>query len=140
MSHAGALLRFLLVGGTATAMQYAVLVALVRWAGVGPTLASCIGFVLSAVLNYALNRRFTFRSQARHAQALPRFAAKRLSRAVESTVCREWLPSRRTRPAAGPAPRRRLRLCECPLDQGASQAWCRIPRAQAIYGPYGFEC
>jgi len=37
------------------------------------TLASSLGFATSAVLNYALNYRFTFASERRHIEAFPRF-------------------------------------------------------------------
>lgn len=68
------LLRFLLVGGLCTGLQYAVLVAGVEWAGVDAVAASAAGFVLSAAFNYLLNRRFTWASQASHSTALARFA------------------------------------------------------------------
>lgn len=65
--------RFTAVGGVATAMQYALLVLLVRGFGLAPTLASSIGFVLSAVVNYLLNYRFTFHSDRPHAPAAAKF-------------------------------------------------------------------
>jgi len=75
---AGEALRFLAVGAAATALQYAILIALVRWAGVNAVLASTLGFAVSMWLNYALNRRYTFASDRPHAQALPRFVATAL--------------------------------------------------------------
>jgi putative flippase GtrA len=66
-------LRFLAVGAVATALQYAILVALVRWAGWDAVPASTLGFAISMWLNYTLNRRYTFASDRPHAQALPRF-------------------------------------------------------------------
>ena len=44
------LVRFGLVGALATGVQYAILVVLVRWAGMWPPAASAVGFVVSAVL------------------------------------------------------------------------------------------
>ena len=70
----GQFLRFLLVGGLCTALQYLVLVAGVELGGADPLLASGAGFVLSAALNYLLNRRFTWASQADHRVAITRFA------------------------------------------------------------------
>ncbi len=67
------LVRFALVGAVATGIQYAILVVLVRGAVTGPTVASCIGFVVSAGANYSLNYRFTFRSRNRHAGAIVKF-------------------------------------------------------------------
>ena len=66
-------IRFLIVGGTATALHYVILVALVQTSIAQPIAASTIGFAVSAVLNYVLNRHFTFQSSNPHAQAFPRF-------------------------------------------------------------------
>jgi putative flippase GtrA len=62
------------VGGVATAVQYAILVALTVSAGVRRLLASCIGFVPSAAANYTLNRRFTFRGDVDYLVGCERFA------------------------------------------------------------------
>ncbi|MGH7106895.1 MAG: GtrA family protein [Acetobacteraceae bacterium] len=72
--HLTRLLRFAAVGGVATAIQYAVLVLLVRAFGMAPTPASSIGFVLSAGVNYLLNYRFTFQSDRPHRPAAAKFA------------------------------------------------------------------
>jgi putative flippase GtrA len=66
--------RFLIVGGIATALQYVILIALTGSAGVPPLLASSIGFVASAVANYTINRRFTFRSDVAYLAGFERFA------------------------------------------------------------------
>lgn len=68
------IVRFLMVGGLATVVHYAVLVLLVRAFSVEPVLASGSGFVISAALNYWLSHRYTFRSTRGHTTALPRFA------------------------------------------------------------------
>jgi putative flippase GtrA len=73
MKEIGRFSRFIVVGGTATAFQYIVLVACVRELSLAPVAASAIGFALSAVLNYYLNYRLTFRSSRAHASAMPRF-------------------------------------------------------------------
>jgi putative flippase GtrA len=70
----GQFIRFTIIGGFATLIQYAVLIALVQGGGINAVTASSVGFVLSAVVNYALNRRITFRSDQPHAKASPRFA------------------------------------------------------------------
>jgi putative flippase GtrA len=67
------LLRFVGVGGLATALHYLILVALVNSAGLDATLASSAGYALSTMFNYALNRHLTFRSRRSHGSALPRF-------------------------------------------------------------------
>lgn len=67
------LVTFAMVGGFATAVQY-VLMSLLIWLFDCPlVLASGIGFAVSAVANYLLNARLTFRSDERHAKTFPRF-------------------------------------------------------------------
>lgn len=71
--HLSRFVRFAVVGGVATAIQYALLILLVRGFGMAPTPASSIGFVLSAVVNYLLNYRFTFQSNRPHGPAAAKF-------------------------------------------------------------------
>jgi putative flippase GtrA len=73
LGRLGRLPTFALVGAAATALQYLGLYLLVELAGSNPVLASAAGFVISAVVNYLLNYRFTFRSSAPHGPALMRF-------------------------------------------------------------------
>jgi putative flippase GtrA len=68
----GRLVRFGLVGGVATGIQYVILILLVR-EGVAPPVASAIGFVVSAFGNYLLNYHFTFRSRENHGPAALKF-------------------------------------------------------------------
>lgn len=72
-THFSRFIRFCLVGGVATAIQYALLILLVRGLGMAPTPASSIGFVVSAGVNYLLNYRFTFRSDRPHGPAAMKF-------------------------------------------------------------------
>lgn len=65
--------RFILVGGLATAIHYFILVLMVQVAGASPVLASSFGFSLSAGFNYLLNRKLTFASDRGHVEAAPRF-------------------------------------------------------------------
>jgi len=65
--------RFLLVGGVCTGLQYVLLILLIRTVNAEPTLASTLGYLVSALLNYLLSYSFTFRSAARHQESLPRF-------------------------------------------------------------------
>ena len=67
-------LRFLAVGGFATILMYVLLVAGIESLDLRPVVASVLAYLLSAVVNYALNRRLTFRSRQRYVVALPRFA------------------------------------------------------------------
>jgi putative flippase GtrA len=67
-------LRYAGAGAIGTGLHYAVLIALVQLARAGPVLASTAGAVCGALVNYALNHRFTFASDKSHGRALPRFA------------------------------------------------------------------
>ncbi|MFO1311984.1 MAG: GtrA family protein [Burkholderiales bacterium] len=66
---------------------------MVKLAHKGSVAASTLGAVCGAVVNFALNHRFTFRSDRPHAHAAPRFLAVRA------------LDSRSTRPSSRRAPR-----------------------------------
>ena len=66
--------RFLIVGAAATVTQFAILIVLVEFANVPEIAAPVLSYGGGAVLNYALNRSFTFRSNAAHRTAVPRFA------------------------------------------------------------------
>ena len=67
------LISFVLVGGFATGVHYALMALLIWLVDCPLVLASAIGFAVSAVANYILNARLTFRSQESHAKTLPRF-------------------------------------------------------------------
>jgi len=68
-------IKFLGVGGTATALQYGLLILLVE-ANLAPAvIASGISYAVSSVLNYLLNYYFTFNSDAHHHRALLKFIA-----------------------------------------------------------------
>ena len=67
--------RFALVGLVATAIQYGILASSVEIFGLRADTGSGIGFALSAIVNYLLNHRFTFRSSRAHSSALWRFMA-----------------------------------------------------------------
>jgi len=65
--------RFALVGATATSIQYVILFILVHWVKSDPVLASSLGFILSASVNYILNYHYTFRSSQQHGPAVIKF-------------------------------------------------------------------
>jgi putative flippase GtrA len=65
---------FLGVGAIATALQYLILLLGVEAFGASPVVASAVGFTVSAVANYLLNYRYTFRSERSHGSAALRFA------------------------------------------------------------------
>jgi putative flippase GtrA len=68
-------LRYAGTGAIGTSAQYGVLIALVQLAGVGALAAPTAGAVVGALVNYALNHRYTFASRRAHRMALPRFLA-----------------------------------------------------------------
>ena len=79
--------RFAVVGGVATAFQYALLVLLIELAAVSEIPASAVSFSLSALLNYLLNYYLTFSSGVRHRQALPRFVVVAAVGLSINTLC-----------------------------------------------------
>jgi putative flippase GtrA len=68
-------LRYSFVGAVGTAAHYALLVVLVQAGLAGPVLASTVGAVAGAIVNYLLNRSYTFASRRRHRESAPRFMA-----------------------------------------------------------------
>jgi putative flippase GtrA len=64
---------FSLVGVVGTIAHYLLLLTLVELANVRPVGASMAGALLGALVNYALNYRYTFGSRRLHREALPRF-------------------------------------------------------------------
>lgn len=72
-SHLIRFVRFTLVGGIATGVQYVLLIVLVRAASMAPTVASSVGFMISACVNYFLNYHYTFGSSRSHAITAAKF-------------------------------------------------------------------
>ncbi len=71
--------RYALAGAIGTAFHFAILAALVQLAEISAVGASTAGAIVGALVNYALNYRFTFDSQRMHRVALPRFVAVALA-------------------------------------------------------------
>jgi putative flippase GtrA len=67
-------LRYAGAGAVGTAVHYAILIGLVQLARFDAVLSSTAGALAGALVNYALNHRYTFASDRAHRQALPRFA------------------------------------------------------------------
>lgn len=61
------------IGVIGTSGHYAVLVLLVQFLHVAPVLATTLGFVVGALINYVLNYRITFKSDKKHREALTKF-------------------------------------------------------------------
>jgi len=65
--------KFAAVGALGTFFHYLLLIALVSGFSVSPVLGTSCGAVLGALVNYWLNRAFTFKSERQHREALPRY-------------------------------------------------------------------
>ncbi|MCA3181891.1 MAG: GtrA family protein [Burkholderiaceae bacterium] len=74
----GSFRRFLLVGGTCTALQYLLLALLVDQARWVPVLASGASYAVAVLLNYELTRRFTFHGRVASWREFGRFVAVQL--------------------------------------------------------------
>lgn len=75
MKHIGwqSFIRFLLVGGSATLLHYAIMAVLLLAGWMTAGSASATGYCLSTFYNYAANARFTFAGKHDHRRSLPRF-------------------------------------------------------------------
>ena len=62
-----------MVGGLCAGIQYSLLAAGVEWLRMDAVVASTLGYLVSAVVNYLLNRRYTYGSGASHARLVWRF-------------------------------------------------------------------
>ena len=67
------LVRFGLVGAISLPSHYGMLILLVEIGGADPVLSTIAGSAVGLVVNYSLNRRFTFRSKKRNRDAGPIF-------------------------------------------------------------------
>ncbi len=65
--------RFAAVGVVATAVHYAVLIALAELAGVHPVLGTVCGAISGAVVSYTLNRLYTFTARPAYMRGLAKF-------------------------------------------------------------------
>ena len=68
------LAAYVLAGGLTAVAHYGVLVGLVELGGIAPVPATLAGFIVGALVSYALNRWMTFDATRSHAQAGWRFA------------------------------------------------------------------
>jgi putative flippase GtrA len=67
------LIRFVLVGGGATLLQFVLLFIFVELGYFNKILASALSFAISAVFNYLMNYHFTFASEKSHSETAPKF-------------------------------------------------------------------
>lgn len=66
-------LTFLFVGGFATGLHYAIMLGTVYLLDWSLVYGSTLGFSVSAIVNYLLNVKLTFRSTQSHKNTAPRF-------------------------------------------------------------------
>ncbi|MDO6570751.1 GtrA family protein [Gilvimarinus sp. 2_MG-2023] len=66
--------RFLIVGGTATALQYILLIVLAEVTPLPHLYCSALSYALSAIFNYLANYYFTFEATGDHSSTSARFA------------------------------------------------------------------
>jgi putative flippase GtrA len=68
-------IAYCFAGVLATGAHYAVMVGLVRWAEAPEVLATCVGYIVGALVKYPLNYGLVFSSRERHSVAVPKFIA-----------------------------------------------------------------
>jgi putative flippase GtrA len=83
--------RFALVGGLCTGIQYVLLAAGVEWFGLGAVAASTTGYLASSVVNYLLNRRYTYGSTAPHSGLVLRFVIVLICGLALNALCMQLL-------------------------------------------------
>lgn len=66
-------IKFTGVGAIGTLAHYIVLISLVQMSEVNAVVASSLGAIAGAFVNYYLNYHFTFRSRKRHLDAISKF-------------------------------------------------------------------
>lgn len=67
--------KYCIVGGTAAIVDFGLLFGLTEFFGVYYLYSATVSFVLSALTNYTLNRRWTFRSDGKKRRQIPIFFA-----------------------------------------------------------------
>lgn len=88
---AGRFAVYACVGAIGTATQYAILVAMVRSGWASPAVGSMAGATIGAIVNYTLNRRFTFRSSSNPLSTAPKFAVIALLGVLTNGGCMKLL-------------------------------------------------
>jgi len=66
-------IKFAVIGGAATLLQFFLLGLFVEFGGLIPVVASAASYALSAIANYLANYHLTFASNTSHKHTLPKF-------------------------------------------------------------------
>lgn len=82
----GKLFRYGVVGIVGTPAHYLTLILLVEAGGISPVYATIAGSAVGALVNYLLNRRYTFKSAKTHADAGPKFLAVAVATGILNAV------------------------------------------------------
>jgi len=67
------LVMFGMMGALGIPVLFLTLILLVEICGVSPVLATSVGYLIGALVNYTLNYRFTFKSSKPHMDSGPKF-------------------------------------------------------------------
>lgn len=67
------LIMFGMMGALGIPVLFLTLILLVEICGVSPVLATSVGYLIGALVNYTLNYRFTFKSSKPHRDSGPKF-------------------------------------------------------------------
>lgn len=73
ISSMNSFIKFVGIGGLATALQYALMILLIEWFQIQEVLASASAYAISAVFNYLANYYFTFSSNQNHLHTFSKF-------------------------------------------------------------------
>jgi putative flippase GtrA len=80
------LFRYGVVSAVGTPAHYLTLILLVEAGGIGPVYATIAGSAIGALVNYLLNRRYTFKSAKAHLDAGPKFVVVALGTGILNAV------------------------------------------------------
>jgi len=69
---------FFIVGALSALIQFSILISFVEFLFIEPILASTLGYIAGALINYTLNHYFTFKSSLSHKKSLVRFTLNSL--------------------------------------------------------------
>lgn len=70
--------RFFIVGALSALVQFSILISCVHFFSIRSIVASTIGYLAGAIINYILNHYFSFTSNLLHRQAVLRFSINSL--------------------------------------------------------------